>query len=69
MRIESLIWLLGQIKGGKNTAYILQKEKSTVVTKYIKYALQHKLITQYQDGKRRPYRLTKTGELALKALS
>ncbi len=66
MKIESIRWLLKSIKEGRNTAYLLKKGRSTIIYKYLKFAKNYGLIEQYENGMRKPYKLTKEGKWFLK---
>jgi len=68
MRIESILWTLQKVQGGKNTLYSLTKDKNRIVYSYLKYCQKKGLLEQYEDGNRRPYRLTSEGKALLKLL-
>jgi len=66
MRLESIIWTLKCVSEGKDTLYLLSKEKSRGVYSYLKYCVNNGFLEQYTDGNKKPYRLTKKGKKFVK---
>lgn len=66
MRVEKLVWTLRNIEGGNNTTYLLTKAGSSNVVTYLKFLKRYKLVKQYEDGRRKPFRILENGRVFLK---
>jgi len=69
MRVEKLVWTLKQIEEGNNTTYLLTKAGSSNVVKYLKFMMEYKLIEQYEEGRKKPFRILENGKVFLKIFS
>lgn len=66
MRVEKLVLTLREIGGGNNTTYLLNKAGIGNAMEYLKFLKRFNLVEQYEDGRRKPYRILENGKLFLK---
>lgn len=66
MRIEKIVWVLRNIEKGNNTTYLLTKAGSSNVVSYLNFMRRFKLVEQYEDGRKRPYKILENGRFIRK---
>lgn len=70
MRIEALVALLRDVENGTcTTLYEYRKTKGGAAIRNLKFASEHGFVKQTVDGQRKPYKLTKNGDILLDLFS
>lgn len=66
MRVEKLVLTLREIEQGNDTTYLLNKAGISNAVEYLKFLKRFKLVEQYEDGRRKPYRILENGKRFLR---